>query len=574
MKILFIYPSDNRTFNAGLAYLSAVLKKDGHQTGLFMTDRFDTSELDQQLHEFKPDLVAVSSVTNQFPLAQQLIGYAKEKTGVPLVLGGVHATLMPEEAILTEGLDALCIGEGEDSLCEYVRRLETGQSLTAVEGFWVKEKGVIQRNQVRQPVQDLTSLPPPDYALFDYATILEQMGVFMVFANRGCPFECSYCINHSLMKLYKPGHYVRAMPVSHLLTLLKEVLAPYPQTRVIEFFDDTFILNKKWLTEFAERYPVEIGLPFYCNGRANLVDQSVVDLLVQAGCQRVNMAIETGNEHLRLTVLKKNVTNQELITAFGLLKSAGISTYAHNMVGIPYETEESMQETIALNRRLEVDNLQCYVFYPYPGSSAHDLCLREGWMTGRKSATVAGSIVVSPLDQPTITYERVSLYHRIFKYLVLGPRTPEAEIPLDYMLLGQVEGQMISGWNNLENDKEVLFRWTAEDGRCYLRNSAKKYLSLLANFPASIQPALIEVSINGLKIGHIIPARGVWRWYNFALPTFSEPLLEISLTSDKPYLPRQHDPRDLRVLGLAVSKIVLKTGWQLFREKYFPVSRI
>ncbi|MBN2383434.1 B12-binding domain-containing radical SAM protein [bacterium] len=567
MKILFIYPSDNNTFNAGIGYLSAVLKLDGHKTGLYLTSRFNEQELGDRLRAFQPDLVAVSSVTNQFRLARQLILQVKRKVGVPVLLGGVHATINPEEAIRVEGVDAVCIGEGEETFREYVSCHEADKSVTDIEGLWVNDGEHIHRNPIRQPIQDLSQLPFPDYDLFDYDTILREMGVFMVFANRGCPYECSYCVNHALKALYKPGHYIRFMPVRHLLDNLKDALTRYPEARIVEFFDDTFILNKKWFQEFVAGYSLEIGLPFYCNGRADLIDREMIDLLRQAGCVRVNLAIETGNEELRQRVLQKNVSNAALERAFTLLHRAGIRTYAHNMVGIPGETEESIRETIALNRHLKVDDLQCWVFFPYPGSSSFELCREKGWISNRQSDTVAGTIVTSPLDQPTITYERVSLYHRIFKYLVLESRTPVSEVPLDYMYLGHIESQMISGWNNLEQDRNIFFRWTTAEGRFYLKNSGKKYLRILANFPAPCPPVLVEVIINDTHVGDFIPIKGQWQWYTFFLPAFSEKILEVTLTIDNPYLPCYHDVNDKRVLGVALSKISLKTSWELFSER-------
>ncbi|MFC1853898.1 B12-binding domain-containing radical SAM protein [candidate division CSSED10-310 bacterium] len=572
MRVLFIYPSDNLTFNAGIAYLSAELKNAGHETQLFLTDWFDAEGFHDAVEQFDPDLFAVSAVTNQFPLAEKFISLAKRLTGKTVIIGGVHATLMPEEVIRTESVDALCIGEGEEALLEFVQKMEAGESLHAIRNIWYKGPKQIFRNPMRPLATDLDALPLPDYSLFNYDAILKQMGVFMFFANRGCPYACSYCVNHSLYRLYHHENFVRLMSVPRLLEVLQQSLAKYPQANIVEFFDDTFILKRDWVREFCHHYPRIIGKPFYCNVRANLVDEELVQLLKQAGCIRVNMAIETGSEKLRRTVLKKNITNQELIRSFGLFKKQGIKTYAHNMVGIPCETEQNIKETIELNKKLEVDDLQCWVFYPYPGSDAYAFCQRKGWLTKRHFDTVAGKIVTSVLDQPSISHERVSYYNRTFKYLVLGQGTPPAEIPLEYMFLGHEESQMISGWNNLESDDGHSFRWTEERGSFYLRNTAKKSLALFANFPAPQPPPFVEISVNGLAIAHFIPQKGTWLWYEIPLPTFEETLLEISIQVDKPHLPAFADPHDLRKLGLAISKVVLENKWDRLRRNYRQFS--
>lgn len=569
MRVLFIYPSDNRTFNAGIGSLSAVLKSAGHQTSLFMSSWNDAVGLRRSIEEFDPDLVAVSSVTNQFPRARGFIEQAHAMSGKPVIIGGVHATLLPEEVIKTPGLTALSIGEAEESLLEFVDAMERDVSTENIPGIWVKRNGKIHRNPSRPPVEDLNSLPFPDYALFQYDEILDQMnGQLMVFANRGCPYTCSYCINHSLLELYRGHRYVRFLSADRLMAQLHWLLKAYPRTNIIEFFDDTFILNQQWVSAFLKRYSQEIGKPYYCNVRADLIDDQIVDLLKESGCARVNVAIESGNEQLRRAVLDKNVSDEQLYEAFRLFKRAGVRTYAHNMVGIPFETEATIRQTIAMNKDLGVDDLQCWVFYPYPGSSAYNLVSEQGWLAQRHFDTIAGKIVTSTLDQPTISHERVSYYHRIFKFMVFGEQTPAEDIPLDRMLIGQSESQMISGWNNLELDKGIPFRWTTNDGRFYLRNTAKRYLCLHVNYPAPTPPPLIEISVNGVSMSQFIPQKGLWQWIEVVLPEFEEPVLEVSLQVDNPYLPALHDPHDLRVLGVAVSKMVLETAWERFVRKY------
>lgn len=562
VKVLFVYPSDNLTFNAGIGYLSAILKNSGHKTALYMTNRFDEEELLTAINGFSPDITAVSAVTNQFRLAKRLIKSIKLHSNSFIALGGVHATLQPQEAIAINEVDAICRGEGEEALLELVDLLENEEDYRFVRNFWVKDGDKLYKNPLRPLLTNIDSLPGPDYEVFNYEKILRQMGVFMVFANRGCPYKCSYCVNHSLLELYGAKNFVRYMSVSHLIDLIKKNLRRYPETTIIEFFDDTFILNRQWMIDFCEAFPREINKPFYCNVRANLIDEEIVEMLQKAGCIRVNMAIETGSEVLRKNVLKKNVTDDELITAFNLFKKAGIKTYAHNMVGIPYETEENILKSIELNKQCNVDDLQCWVFYPYPGTKAREICEKNDWLTDRLSDTVAGKIVASSLDQPGISFERVSYYFRIFKFLVLGEKAMSENIPLDYIFLGVEEGQMISGLNNLEIDKGIPFRWTQQEGSFYLKNSKKKYLMLYVNFPAPKPPPLVEVIVNGLNLSHFIPQKGVWEWYEIKLPPFDEPILEITLKVDKPYLPQIKDPGDKRVLGVTVSKIALENSLQ------------
>jgi len=567
MRILFLYPSDSRTFNSGLASLSAVLREAGHQTALYTAGAYEPGGLQAAAAGFRPDIAAVSSVTNQLPLAARWIGEAK-KLGLKVILGGIHATLDPEEAVLTPGLDALCVGEGEDALLDFVERISRGEPWSDVPNLWLREGETVVRNPVRPLRADLDGLPDPDYALFDYDRILDESGCLMVFANRGCPYRCNYCVTHALLKLYGAKGFARFTSPAKLVERLGRLVAAYPKARTIEFFDDTFVLNRRWLEAFARLYPQAIGLPFLANARADLVDRDVVRLLSQAGCIRINMAIETGSESLRRGVLAKDVTDADLRRAFRLFRRAGIRTYAHNMVGLPGETEADILRTVRLNRKLRVDDLQCWTFYPYPGTEAGRLCRERGWIVDRGGdATVAGKNVLRVLDQPGIGYERVSFQFRTFKYRVLGDRTPPEDVPADVMIAGREESQMISGWHALESDGPTPFRWTKPEARLYLRRRGKRRLAVLARTFLPGPPPQVTIECAGRQILSATVPQGAWTWLEAEIPRRGGPILEIALRTDPPFPAARLDPRDPRWLGLAVSQIRLETARERKRRR-------
>lgn len=189
--------------------------------------------------------------------------------------------------------------------------------------------------------------------------------------------------------------------------MLVSLINKYRYIKEIEFFDDIFISNRTWLKQFCQKYTQRINLPFICNVVANQIDEEIVDYLSKAGCTWVNMAIETGNERLRQEVLNKKIANSDYRRAACLLKDRGIKIFAHNMVGIPYETEDTIWETINFNKQLGVDHPMCYIFYPFPGTSAYQQCKQKGWISQRK---VSDLRTTSILDQPTISKEKVAYY--------------------------------------------------------------------------------------------------------------------------------------------------------------------
>ena len=553
LRILFLYPSDNLTFNAGVASLAALARQEGHEVRLLQSHQEDFALLDDLLERFRPHLAAVSSVTLQFPLASSWIRHIRTRdTGIRVLVGGVHATLCPEEVTRVEGVDALCLGEGEETWLELLRRLEAGVPWEGVAGTWVRTEGVWQKNPLRPLMTGLDHLPLPDYELFEHHRWVEREGTLMVFANRGCPYRCSYCVNHSLIRMYPGQPFTRWMSVPRLMEHLQALVARYPGAVRIEFFDDTFILKKSWLEAFAEAYPGLIGLPYICNVRGNLVNREVVDLLARSGCVRVNMAVETGNEELRFRILQKEVTNRQLLRAARLLRRSGIFLYTHNMIGIPHETEATIRQTIRLNRRMKVDDLQCWTFFPFQGTDARAYCEQQGWISDRQVQTVAGSNTRSVLDQPGLSPRTVTRWQRQFRLRVLGRRLPQEQWPRTRMVMGD-DPQLGPEWHALEHDGDRPFRWGRPTTSFWLGTREGRWLYLDHRFPAPVAPPRTRVLWEGRELGAFVSRPDVWTRSWFRLPRTGDPLVELTLEAERGWEAREVSPEDPRVMGMALS---------------------
>jgi radical SAM superfamily enzyme YgiQ (UPF0313 family) len=146
---------------------------------------------------------------------------------------------------------------------------------------------------------------------------------------------------------------------------------------VIRFWDDIFGYDKNWLIDFSERFPKEIGLPFVCYTRLDIVTDEYCRLLKNAGCRAVVTAIECGNEQIRNHVLNRNMDDERIISAYRLFKEHGLRTWTYNMIGLPGETEKEIIETIELNQRVDTDLAECYIFQPYPGTTIYRYCLEK-----------------------------------------------------------------------------------------------------------------------------------------------------------------------------------------------------
>ncbi|MDP8217405.1 MAG: cobalamin-dependent protein [Candidatus Theseobacter exili] len=233
MKILFVFPNilkyENISF--GIASLSACLKTRGHETGLIdFTYGLSRKKAMKEILKFNPDLIGFSTTTGDFSFSSQLASEIKNILDVPILFGGVHPTIEPEESISQEAVDMICIGEGEEALCELVEHLETGEVPTDVKNIWVKKDSQIFRNPVRPLIQDLDSFPHPDRDLFKYEKLLPLRAFEgQVMVGRGCPYQCSYCINPILQDLYRgQGRFVRYRSVERIIDEVKQLIKRYP----------------------------------------------------------------------------------------------------------------------------------------------------------------------------------------------------------------------------------------------------------------------------------------------------------------------------------------------------------
>ena len=281
----------------GVMYLSAVLKKEGHEVEVFLYREEGKRNFLLELSRFRPDLVGFSCVTGNFNWAREFAFLVKEALPVLTIFGGPHPTICPE--IINEpSIDIVCRGEGELTLCELAKKLDKKEDFSNVLGLWIKRDNKIFKNEIRPLVENLDIFPFPDRDLYrkKYPFLERSQKIFL--AGRGCPFECSYCFNHALKKLYAgKGQYVRLRQPSKVIDEIEFVKTNY-LTRTVYMQDDTFILNRNFIRAFAPEYHQRAGLPLICLVRADLLNEEVVQNLHFAGCQRVFMGVELSLIHI------------------------------------------------------------------------------------------------------------------------------------------------------------------------------------------------------------------------------------------------------------------------------------
>jgi anaerobic magnesium-protoporphyrin IX monomethyl ester cyclase len=427
MKVCLVYPdiggvehSGARKFYHGLGYISSVLKRAGHETTLLYLQTSPTKEtLLQQITSLSPTVVAFSATTHQFPYVAKCARWIKEEMpAVWTMVGGAHPTLVPEQVISAPGVDAVCVGEGEYPMLDWVSALQEGKDVTHIPNLWLRQDENLVKNPLRPLIADLDELPFADRELFGFAQILAKNdGWVDMMAGRGCPYGCSYCCNPTLRERFRGlGNYVRSRSVENVLSEIRLLTGRY-MVKTLNFQDDVFTLDRDWTLQFCQAYRKQFSFPFWINTRVERIDdEEMVAALAHAGCRGVRIGIESGNERLRAEILKRRMSNDEIRQAFALANKHGLNVYTCNMLGVPGETPAMIEETIALNRELEPADLQFSVFYPYPMTELYDLCAREGYL-GEGEALPSYYERKSILHLPTLTSEELGREYDRFQEL-------------------------------------------------------------------------------------------------------------------------------------------------------------
>lgn len=382
--------------------LSSSLKSAGYDTQIiFLPQRFDIpykEEILNQVIEIAKDsnLIGISFMTNFFCNSVQIINKLKI-LDIPIVCGGIHPTVRPEECL--KHADIVCIGEGEETIVELAKRLKEKRSLKNLKGIWYNHEGKIIKNKMRELIQDLDSIPFPDYDIGSHYVLddnkIKRMTesllmkhiyrYYSTMSTRGCPFGCTYCCNNIYNKMYAGQKIIRKRSINNLIKELTQIKNKFPEIRTVQIVDDSFFIHTtEEIKEFSEKYKSKINLDLNIPGISPATfDEDKFSYLIDAGLIETRMGIQTASENVK-EMYHRNYSNELVLKA-----AKGINKFRDKLKMIrydiildnPFESEEDSIETLKFMSTIPTPCL--FTFFSltlYPGTQLYNLAKEKGFI--------------------------------------------------------------------------------------------------------------------------------------------------------------------------------------------------
>lgn len=353
--------------NFSILSLAGYLKKHRIQSDVIVADLEKNAV--KSLRDTMPDIVGITCMSPEYLWAEDFIKKIKLYIPeAPIILGGVHPTVYAEEIPSNLPLDYMCVGEGEELLVELMRSLnDISGSPEHIDGLFYKKNGVWIKNPMRRRIPSLDWDEDREIYYRRYSEMaFDDLKQFL--SGRGCYYSCNFCFNAQINSLYgNDGLIVRRKKPDLFIQEVKDVILRYG-AKSLFFADDIFASDRVWLKEFVSHYKTQIGLPFMCTVRANMITEDIGALLAEGGCHTVSMGVESGDEEIRRNLLGKNISNRELIEASIILRDNKIRLQTSNMFVLPGETKEKALKTIELNIQMKTTFAFASFLMAFPGN--------------------------------------------------------------------------------------------------------------------------------------------------------------------------------------------------------------
>ena len=382
----------------GVLYLAGYLRSKVADVDIKVTDglMIGMEKTVEEIEKFSPDIIGLSATTANSTGAYHLSYIIRDKfPDALIIIGGPHATSMPEDVLTRSSINLVITGEGELSFTEIVKTYDkvknkNPSNYNLVKGLAYMEDGKVKRTGLMPIIENLDDIPFPARDLLDMSkykgfVLAKKTPESNIFSTRGCPFNCSFCSN-SVWKVQKPWLRLRSPK-----NIMDEVEMLRDRYGIKEYFDTSDEMNSsiEWAISVAkEKIKRKIDMPWKCQLRADLITDELIKALAESGLWYVHLGIESGNQRT-LNGIGKNITIEQVINACKILKKYNIKVAGLFMLfniweedgKLVYEDLADTRKTLDFAYSLLKQNLVDYISWtqatPYPGSRLWDNAIKH-----------------------------------------------------------------------------------------------------------------------------------------------------------------------------------------------------
>ncbi|MBU1137246.1 B12-binding domain-containing radical SAM protein [Patescibacteria group bacterium] len=366
----------------GILSVGSSLKRNGFEVELLNINEKEINQTVEYILEKNPLYVGFSVMTGiQTEHSAEMSKKIKEKSDIPVLWGGIHPSLLPQQCLQSEYIDYVIIGEGEEAIIEFSKAIEEKFSFEGILGLGYKIKDGIIINPRRPLIEDLDNYRL-DFSLIDLSQCVFKLDKYQraiaYKASRGCPFDCAFCYNHDFNQ-----NRWRTWSVGAVIEDIEFLKEKY-QIDAVKFYDDNFFVDKKRALEILEK----INLPSHTELRIDAIDDFLAEKLKKLGSFDLLIGMESGSDRL-LKMIDKNINTEDIIKAAKILSRNNLRATYSAIVGLPTETKEEFDSTINLMYQVHKIHPQAGftlgAYLPYPGSKLYQFSLKHGFNPPEKT---------------------------------------------------------------------------------------------------------------------------------------------------------------------------------------------
>ncbi len=364
-----------RNFPAGTGIIAALLREAGYRVQVIDVNGLRISDEDvmERLAEMDPAVIGIGGLITTYGWVKRVSHLIKERwPDKPIMVGGSVGTSIIKTALENLAVDVIALGEADETILELLPSLMAGSDLSGIKGLAYRQNEDIIMTPPRELIADLDQLPCPAWDLFPMQIYLDNPVVGIgrdidVISSRGCPFSCKYCY-----RIF--GRRFRGRSAGHVVGEMEALKKDY-DIDFISFQDDCFVVNKQRVIEICdllEEKGLNRTLRWSCTGRVTVCDREMLRRMRRAGCVSVSYGIESGSETI-LRAMSKNATLEQAKTAIRNTREAGLRCPVSFMIGYPGETRETVMETVAFCKDMNIPLSALMFTCPYPGTPLYEV---------------------------------------------------------------------------------------------------------------------------------------------------------------------------------------------------------